>query len=242
MCAQLVPFILQHRLRHGTARDLPAVAGERQGEPVIYLGRHIMDKLEEIKKHHRDTVSFRSSTTKYEREHAWLISEVERLRGNFRGTYSFKEADYQRRHRKWALEEARTNLHDLWWVQESQTHKDKQRAEKAEAELADSKSVYAAHSSEAERQINELQMDLCNYKAWRESAVQYANKVEAELSACKERVREKLFKYGEMKKAPCFVCGYNGQNYYSPSVHPCAERHHRLQALQAQEQSKEVEG
>jgi len=68
---------------------------------------------------------------------------------------------------------------------------------------------------------------------------------EAELSACKERVREmeeKLFKYGEMKKAPCFVCGYNGQNYYSPSVHPCAERHHRLQALQAQEQSKEVEG
>ena len=38
-----------------------------------------MDKLEEIKKHHRDTVSFRSSTTKYEREHAWLISEVERL-------------------------------------------------------------------------------------------------------------------------------------------------------------------
>ena len=109
------------------------------------------------------------------------------------------EKHYQRRHRKWALEEARTNLHDLWWVQESQTHKDKQRAEKAEAEL----------------------------------------------SACKERVREleeKLFKYGEMKKAPCFVCGYNGQNYYSPSVHPCAERHHRLQALQAQEQSKEVEG
>ena len=97
-----------------------------------------MDKLEEIKKHHKDTVAFRSSTTKYEREHAWLISEVERLRGNFRGTYSFKEADYQRRHRKWALEEARTNLHDLWWVQESQTHKDKQRAEKAEYDLAES--------------------------------------------------------------------------------------------------------
>ena len=42
----------------------------------------------------------------------WLISkvkeqdrEIERLRGNFRGTYSFKEADYQRRRRKWALKE-----------------------------------------------------------------------------------------------------------------------------------------
>ena len=45
-----------------------------------------MDKLEEIKKHHKDTVSFRSSTTKYEKEHAWLISEVERYERENYGT------------------------------------------------------------------------------------------------------------------------------------------------------------
>lgn len=41
-----------------------------------------------------------------------------------------------------------------------------------------------------------------------------------------ERMADRLFKLGEMEKSPCFYCGYNGPNYYQPSVHPCAARHH----------------
>ena len=43
-----------------------------------------------------------------------------------------------------------------------------------------------------------------------------------------ERLQNRLFALGEMHKPPCFVCGYNGPNYYSPSAHQCAERHHAL--------------
>jgi len=43
-----------------------------------------------------------------------------------------------------------------------------------------------------------------------------------------EDLENRLFKLGEMENPPCFICGYNGQNYYQPSVHKCAERHHAL--------------
>jgi len=36
-----------------------------------------------------------------------------------------------------------------------------------------------------------------------------------------------LFELGEMEKPPCFRCGYNGEGYYQPDKHPCAELHHR---------------
>jgi hypothetical protein len=41
-------------------------------------------------------------------------------------------------------------------------------------------------------------------------------------------LEDRLFALGEMHKAPCFCCGYNGPNYYQPSVHKCAARHHKL--------------
>lgn len=31
--------------------------------------------------------------------------------------------------------------------------------------------------------------------------------------------------------APCYLCGYNGEGYYSP-LHPCATRYHREERLQ----------
>ena len=43
-----------------------------------------------------------------------------------------------------------------------------------------------------------------------------------------ERLRDLLFARSAMNEPPCFCCGYNGQGYYQPSTHPCAERHHRL--------------
>jgi hypothetical protein len=49
-----------------------------------------------------------------------------------------------------------------------------------------------------------------------------------QLEARVKELEDELFKHGAMKKAPCFVCGYNGRNYYHPERHPCAERHHRL--------------
>ena len=42
----------------------------------------------------------------------------------------------------------------------------------------------------------------------------------------KERYAGAAFKAGAMHKAPCFYCGYNGEGYYQPNKHPCAERHH----------------
>jgi hypothetical protein len=30
----------------------------------------------------------------------------------------------------------------------------------------------------------------------------------------------------QFDNSPCFVCGYNGANYYQPSVHACAIRYH----------------
>lgn len=45
-------------------------------------------------------------------------------------------------------------------------------------------------------------------------------------------LQDRLFMRGEMALAPCFVCGYNGPNYYQPDVHPCAARHHAALAQQ----------
>lgn len=43
-----------------------------------------------------------------------------------------------------------------------------------------------------------------------------------------KRYEKRLFAMGAMSHAPCFKCGYNGQNYYHPDVHPCAKEHHAL--------------
>lgn len=45
-------------------------------------------------------------------------------------------------------------------------------------------------------------------------------------------LQDRLFARGEMAQAPCFVCGYNGPNYFQPDVHPCAARHHAAIAQQ----------
>jgi hypothetical protein len=42
-----------------------------------------------------------------------------------------------------------------------------------------------------------------------------------------ERLENMLLKLGAMRKAPCFICGYNGPGYFQPDHHACAERHHQ---------------
>lgn len=37
-----------------------------------------------------------------------------------------------------------------------------------------------------------------------------------------------LLARGAMLTAPCFICGYNGEKYFDPEVHPCAARHHKF--------------
>lgn len=44
----------------------------------------------------------------------------------------------------------------------------------------------------------------------------------------KMKLEDRLFELGEMARAPCFCCGYNGPGYYQPEQHACAERYHRL--------------
>ena len=43
-----------------------------------------------------------------------------------------------------------------------------------------------------------------------------------------KELENRLFKLGAMEEPPCFVCGYNGPEYYQPQTHKCASRHHRL--------------
>lgn len=64
-----------------------------------------------------------------------------------------------------------------------------------------------------------------------DAAYECVEKLKAENASLKQRIKEledRLFASGEMNKPPCFCCGYNGANYYQPSVHRCAERHHNL--------------
>lgn len=50
------------------------------------------------------------------------------------------------------------------------------------------------------------------------------------------RLRKALghFNRTAFEKAPCYICGYNGIEYYQPSTHPCAKLFHE-QALNTQE-------
>ncbi len=43
-----------------------------------------------------------------------------------------------------------------------------------------------------------------------------------------KKLEDMLFKLGAMKEAPCFCCGYDGEGYFQPDRHQCAERHHEL--------------
>lgn len=43
-----------------------------------------------------------------------------------------------------------------------------------------------------------------------------------------DAIEDTAFARGGMLKAPCFKCGYNGEKYFYPDVHKCAEKHHRL--------------
>jgi hypothetical protein len=49
-----------------------------------------------------------------------------------------------------------------------------------------------------------------------------------ELKGQKTRLENMLFALGKMNESPCFVCGYNGEDYYQPEKHRCAARHHKL--------------
>ncbi len=44
--------------------------------------------------------------------------------------------------------------------------------------------------------------------------------------ACENRkFRQAAFRAGAMNEPPCFCCGYNGEGYFNPDMHPCAKEH-----------------
>lgn len=59
---------------------------------------------------------------------------------------------------------------------------------------------------------------------------EFVNRQQSQLSETGQQklLEDRLFTLGEMNKPPCFCCGYNGEGYYQPEKHPCAERHHKL--------------
>ena len=54
-----------------------------------------------------------------------------------------------------------------------------------------------------------------------------------------ERVAFTVEEAARFDNAPCFVCDYNGENYYQPATHSCAKRYHAHHALAAAESAKE---
>ena len=70
-----------------------------------------------------------------------------------------------------------------------------QRAEKAEAALAE------------EREIRDA----------------YVLKAEAALAE-REQTITRMLRIRGLSDAPCDMCGYNGRGYYNPKTHPCAAR------------------
>ena len=95
--------------------------------------------------------------------------------------------------------------HDLVRYQRAELHEAELISDKEYAELlSDSKSVDRLHG----------------YDELRERA----DRLQAEV----ERLENRLFSLGEMTKAPCFCCGYNGPYYFQVDTHPCVARHHRL--------------
>jgi hypothetical protein len=74
---------------------------------------------------------------------------------------------------------------------------------------------------------NSVSVQQALLKVWNETHIENKEKV----SALKKRIaklEDLLFEKGAMEDAPCFCCGYNGQGYFDPKIHKCAERHHRL--------------
>lgn len=62
------------------------------------------------------------------------------------------------------------------------------------------------------------------------SASEAVAEMRAELADLRARLvatENVAFALGAMNCPPCFICGYNGPNYYQPEVHSCAERHHK---------------
>jgi len=151
---------------------------------------------------------------------------------------------------------------ELWGQAENREAVAVLRAEKAEAQLADFKVAHAAYGVEAERQIDEQQAEIerlgkarksdCVGWFWRKQT----GKAEAELSACKERVREledaryQSFKetrehcakwQEDRKELMINLPGYEYKNRVDDPEWKKAKKV-IFKALEAQEQSKEDEG
>lgn len=55
------------------------------------------------------------------------------------------------------------------------------------------------------------------------------------------KVEEIAFALGAMEDPPCFVCGYNGPDYFQPGTHPCAQRHHEARRIERLRRQREGE-
>jgi len=134
--------------------------------------------LGEIEKHHKDTVSFRSSTTKYEKEHGLLISkvkeqdlEIERWKFDADTTREAHFCTHKRAENAetWRdeyfrlLQEAEARIEELRGEADvefvNKAHEALGRAEKAEAELArqnESVALADGHIKRLQARVREL--------------------------------------------------------------------------------------
>jgi Zn finger protein HypA/HybF involved in hydrogenase expression len=39
-----------------------------------------------------------------------------------------------------------------------------------------------------------------------------------------KKLENKLIELGELNNKPCFICGYDGDNYFNPDMHSCIKR------------------
>ena len=50
-----------------------------------------------------------------------------------------------------------------------------------------------------------------------------------ELVRAERKALRKVFDHKKFERAPCYLCGYNGERYYQPSTHSCASLYHSAQ-------------
>ena len=48
----------------------------------------------------------------------------------------------------------------------------------------------------------------------------------AEIEALKAQLAKSFNKKRFENEPPCYLCGYNGPDYFQPDTHPCARFHH----------------
>lgn len=144
---------------------------------------------------------------------AELREEVEHVKANY------DAAVHGRREFRLALREARAQLAAL----RAEVEQVKGERDEARLALADAAMEINCAGPVAHR-IRVLKETHATKLAARDARV-------VQLQEKLQQFLPKLIDNKQFEQAPCYLCGYNGPNYYQPDVHFCAKQYQKQQAM-----------